>query len=74
MRLTQWLTGCAIAGSIGVILIEPILGWEGFVALTGADTDLRIIGGAVALVGVLTLLVIALERRGTLDDKGSSHD
>jgi hypothetical protein len=74
MRLTQWLSGCAIAGGTGVILIEPILGWEGFVALTGADTDLRIIGGAVALVGVLTLLVIALERRGTLDDKGSSHD
>jgi len=74
MKLTQWLSVCAIAGGAGVVLIEPILGWEGFVALTGADTDLRIIGGAVALVGVLTLLVVALERPGTLGSKGSSHD
>lgn len=46
----------------GVVLGEPILGWERFVALTGANTDLRILGGAVALVGVCTLII------GDLDD------
>lgn len=61
MKLTRWLSLGAILGGTGVVLIEPIFGWEIFVALTGADTNLRIIGGAVALAGVLTLLVSDLE-------------
>jgi hypothetical protein len=61
MNLTRWLSLCAIIGGAGVVLIEPIFGWESYVALIGADTNLRIIGGAVALVGVLTLLVSDLE-------------
>lgn len=61
MNLTRWLSLGAIIGGAGVVLIEPIFGWEGFVAVTGADPNLRIIGGVVALVGVLTLLVSDLE-------------
>jgi hypothetical protein len=61
MNLTRGLSLCTIIGGAGVVLIEPIFGWEIFVALTGADSNLRIIGGAVALIGVLTLLVSDLE-------------
>ena len=61
MNLTRWLRLCAIIGGAGVVLIGPIMGWEGFVVLTGVDTNLRIFGGAVALVGVLTLLMSGLD-------------
>jgi hypothetical protein len=72
MQLTRWLSLCAIVGGAGVILIEPILGWEGFVALTGADSDLRVMGGAVVLVGILTMILGDLENEKLPSRKGPS--
>jgi hypothetical protein len=58
MKLTRWLGLCAVVGGAGVVLNELILGW------VGIDTDLRVMGGAVTLIGVLTILI---------DDLGSQE-
>jgi hypothetical protein len=63
MKLPRWLSLCAIVGGAGVILIEPILGGDGVAALTGVDSDLRVMGGAVVLVGVLTMIIDDLENK-----------
>lgn len=57
MKLTHWLRLCAIVGGASVIPLEPLLGGEGVAAFTGADVDLWVMGGVVALVGVLTLII-----------------
>jgi hypothetical protein len=71
MQLTRWLGLCAVSIGAGVVLGEPILGWEGFVALTGGNSDLRVMGGVVALVGVFTLIIGDLEQDELPPQKGS---
>jgi hypothetical protein len=72
MQLIRWVSVCALAGGVGVVFIEPILGREGFAAFTGVDPDLRIMAGAVALVGALSMLFGDMESKELLRGKGSS--
>ena len=57
MQLARWLGLCAVVGGTGVVFIEPILGWEEISAWSDTTADLRIMGGAVALVGMFALIV-----------------
>jgi hypothetical protein len=66
MKLTRWLGLCAVVGGAGVVLSDLVLGW------VGVDTDLRIMGGAVTLIGVLTILIGDLGSQEVSHRKGSS--
>lgn len=70
MQLTRWLGLCATIVGAGVVLSEPILGWDGFVALTGANADLRIMGGIVALVGIFTMIIGEADNDNLPSSKG----
>jgi hypothetical protein len=72
MQCTRWASVCALAGGVGVVFIEPSLGSEGFAAFTGVDPDLRILAGAVALVGALIMLFGDMESKELWRGKGSS--
>lgn|GEM_PF-6984492 len=71
MQLTHWLSLCALVGGASVVLIEPLLGGERVTAFIGVDTDLQITAGAVALVGVLTMLIGDRESKEFSRGKGS---
>jgi hypothetical protein len=49
---------------MGVVFLERVLGEQRMEALVGPNPDLRVIGGAVALIGVLLFFVGTLEGRG----------
>jgi hypothetical protein len=72
MQFTRWVSFCALAGGVGVVFIEPIIGREGVTAFTGVDSDLRIIAGLVLLVGALSILFGDIEYQVPSRGKGSS--
>ncbi|MBM4258862.1 MAG: hypothetical protein FJ147_23535 [Deltaproteobacteria bacterium] len=71
MQLARWLGFCAFVGGGGFVVLEFLSGWEQVDAWNGANSDLRLMGGLVAIVGVLTVIIGNVAGDGELRRKGS---